>query len=106
LAGKMGICGAFWRETKLMAGNYPSCRRHHGPARRFTLFVSFGVPERASESRGWSGLAGWMKAQIRAKTRNRRRGWAEYRCPNEKMSCRGPTQGDGWRCSKLRSRSF
>jgi hypothetical protein len=34
----MGICGAFWRETKLMAGNYPFSRRHRGPARRFARF--------------------------------------------------------------------
>jgi hypothetical protein len=34
----MGICGAFWRETKLIAGNYPFSRRHHGPARRFARF--------------------------------------------------------------------
>jgi hypothetical protein len=34
-------------------------------------FVSSGHPERAPRSRGWPGLAGWMKAQIRAKTRNR-----------------------------------
>jgi hypothetical protein len=34
----MGICGAFWRETKLMAGNYPFSRRHRGPARRFACF--------------------------------------------------------------------
>jgi hypothetical protein len=38
LAGKMGICGAFWRETKLMAGNYPFSRRHRGPARSFVRF--------------------------------------------------------------------
>jgi hypothetical protein len=31
-------------------------------------FLSSGVPERAPEGRGWPGLAGWMKAQIRAKT--------------------------------------
>jgi hypothetical protein len=97
--GKMGICGAFWRETKLMAGNYPSVADTVGPLDVSRIFVSSGVPERASESRGWPGLVGWMKAQIGAKMRNRRRGWAEYRRPNEKMACRGPTQGHGWRCS-------
>jgi hypothetical protein len=30
-AGKMGICGTFWRETKLMAGNYPSVVDIAGP---------------------------------------------------------------------------
>jgi hypothetical protein len=41
-------------------------------------FVSFGLPERASGEWGWPGLAGWMKAQIRAKTRNRGRDWAFF----------------------------
>jgi hypothetical protein len=36
--GKMGICGAFWREAKLMEANYPSCGRHRGPARCFAHF--------------------------------------------------------------------
>jgi hypothetical protein len=61
--GKMGICGTFWRETKLMAGNYPSVADTVGPLDVSHVFVSSGVPERASESRGWPGLAGWMKAQ-------------------------------------------
>jgi hypothetical protein len=34
----MGICGVFWRETKLMAGNYPFSRRHRGSAQRFARF--------------------------------------------------------------------
>jgi hypothetical protein len=37
-----------------------------GPLAVSRVLVSSGVPERASESRGWPGLAGWMKAQIRA----------------------------------------
>jgi hypothetical protein len=41
-----------------------------------------------------------MKAQIRAKTRNRGRGWAEYHRPDVKNDVRGPSRGDGWRCSK------
>jgi hypothetical protein len=40
-----------------------------------------------------------MKAQIRAKTRNRGRGWAEFRRPDVKNGRRGPSRGDGWRCS-------
>jgi hypothetical protein len=38
----------------------------------FPLLLS-GVPERAPGDRGWPGLAGWMKAQIRGETRNRGR---------------------------------
>jgi hypothetical protein len=38
------------------------------------IFVSSGVPERASESRGWPGLFEWINTQIRTKTRNRRHG--------------------------------
>jgi hypothetical protein len=55
-------------------------RRHVGATRRAgsffdvsRVFVSSGVPERAPKGRGWPGLAGWMKAQIRAKSRNRGR---------------------------------
>jgi hypothetical protein len=40
----MGICGAFWRETKLMAGYYPFSRRHRGPAHRFTRFCFVRSP--------------------------------------------------------------
>jgi hypothetical protein len=82
-----------------MAGNYPSVTDTAGPLDVSRIFVSSRVPERASESRGWPGLAGWMKAQIRTKTRNRGRGWAEYRHPDLKMACRGPRRGHGWRCS-------
>jgi hypothetical protein len=48
-----------------MAGNYPSVADTAGPLDVSRVFVSSGVPERASESRGWPGLAGWMKAQFR-----------------------------------------
>jgi hypothetical protein len=48
-------------------------------------FVSSGVPERVPEGRGWPGLAGWMKAQIRAKSRNRGRDWAVFHRPDEKI---------------------
>jgi hypothetical protein len=51
----MGICDAFWRETKLMAGNYPSVADTAGPLDVSRNFVSSGVPERASESRGCLG---------------------------------------------------
>jgi hypothetical protein len=93
LAGKMGICGAFWRKMKLMAGNYPSVTDTVGPLNVLRFFISSRVPERASESRGWPGLAGWMKAQIRAKTRNRGRGWAEYHRPDEKNDLPGDDSG-------------
>jgi hypothetical protein len=52
-------------------------------------FVSSGIPEHAPGGRGWSGLAGWMKAQIRAKTRNRGRDWAVFRRPDEKKAVGG-----------------
>jgi hypothetical protein len=41
-----------------------------------------------------------MKAQIRAKTRNRGRDWAEYRRPDVKNGVRGPSRGGDWRCSQ------
>jgi hypothetical protein len=53
------------------------------------VFLLSGVPERAPEGRGWPGLAGWMKAQIRAKTRNRGRDWAVFCHPNEKKGAGG-----------------
>jgi hypothetical protein len=62
-------------------------------------FLSSGVPERAPGGRGWPGLAGWMKAQIRAKSRNRGRDWAVFRRPDENKGCRGPRRACGWRCS-------
>jgi hypothetical protein len=66
-------------------------RRQVGATRRVETFcavsrtfVSSGVPERALGGRGWPGLAGWMKAQIQVKTRNRGRDWAIFRRPNKK----------------------
>jgi hypothetical protein len=91
--GENGYMRRILEGNKLMMGNYPSSRQHRGPARRFAHFCFVRSPEHASESRGWPGLAGWMKAQIRAKTRNRGRDWAEYRRPDEKIGCRGPNQG-------------
>jgi hypothetical protein len=76
-----------------MAGNYPSVADTAGPLDVSHVFVSSGVPERASESRGWPELAGWMKAQIRVKTRNRGRDWTEYRCPDEKNNLPGANWG-------------
>jgi hypothetical protein len=55
------------------------------------------VPERSPEGRGWRGLAGWMKAQIRRKTRNRGRGWVIFHRPDEKIARRGPVRADEWR---------
>jgi hypothetical protein len=46
-----------------------------------------------------------MKAQIRAKMRNWRRGWAEYRRPDVKNGVQGPSRGDGWRCSNTREQA-
>jgi hypothetical protein len=63
-------------------------------------FLSSGVPECALEGRGWPGLAGWMKAQIRAKTRIRGRDWADLRRPDKKNACRGPRRECEWRYSK------
>jgi hypothetical protein len=56
-------------------------------------FVYSGLPERVPGGRGWHGLAGWMKAQIRAKTRNRGRDWAVFRHPNEKKRLSGASWG-------------
>jgi hypothetical protein len=63
----------------------------HDPRERVGIFLAFSraflsseVPERAPEGRGWPGLAGWMKAQIRAKTRIRGRDWTDLRRPDEK----------------------
>jgi hypothetical protein len=43
---------------KLMEGNTLSVADTAGPLDVSRVFVSSGVSERASESRGWSGLAG------------------------------------------------
>jgi hypothetical protein len=60
-----------WRGTTLSVANIA------GPLDVLRIFISSGVLEHSSESRGWPGLSGWMKAQIRAKTRNRGSDWAE-----------------------------
>jgi hypothetical protein len=70
-------------------------------SRPVPAFLSSGVSERAPGDRGWPGLAEWIKAQIRGKTRNRERDWAEYRRPDVKNGRRGPSRRDGWRCSKF-----
>jgi hypothetical protein len=46
---------------------YVFSRRQSGPV---PAFLSSGVSERATGDRGWPGLAGWIKAQIRGETRN------------------------------------
>jgi hypothetical protein len=70
------------REEDAMRTTTALSRRQVGATRRAgsflavsRAFLSSGVPERALEGRGWPGLAGWMKAQIRAKSRNRERDW-------------------------------
>jgi hypothetical protein len=75
-------------------------RRQVGATRRtgnflavLRAFLSSGVPERAPEGRGWPGLTGWMKAQIRAKTRNRGRDWAVFRRLDEKKRVSGASPG-------------
>jgi hypothetical protein len=81
-------------------------RRQVGATRRAGIFLavshaflSSGVPERAPGGRGWPGLAGWMKAQIWAKTRIRGRDWADLRRLDEKNGCQGPRRAREWRCS-------
>jgi hypothetical protein len=49
---------------------------------------------------GWPELAGWMKAQIRAKSRNRGHDWTVFRCSDEKKRYRKPRRAREWRCSK------
>jgi hypothetical protein len=64
-------------------------------------FLLFGLPERTPEGRGWPGLAGWMKAQIRAKMRIQGCDWADLRRPDEKKWVSGPRRACEWRCSKV-----
>jgi hypothetical protein len=82
-----------------MEGNYPFSRRHRGPARRFARFCFVRSPQARLGKPGWPRLVGWMKAQIRAKTRNPGRGWTEYRRLDVKNVVRGSSGGNGWRCS-------
>jgi hypothetical protein len=58
-------------EDETMRTTTAHSRRQVGATRRARIFLavsraflSSGVPEHAPEGRGWSGLAGWMKAQI------------------------------------------
>jgi hypothetical protein len=71
-------------------------RRQVGATRRAGIFLavsraflSSGVPGRAPEGRGWPGLTGWMKPQIRAKTRIRGRDWTDFRRLDKKMGTGG-----------------
>jgi hypothetical protein len=92
--GNYPFCGIL-EGNETNGGNYPSCRRYRGPAQCFARFC-FVWSHRARLKK--SGMA-WARRMDEspnpAKTRNRGRGWAEYRRPDEKMSCRGPTQGYG-----------
>jgi hypothetical protein len=68
-----------------------------GPHDVSRQILSSGVPERAPGDRGWCGLVGWMKGQIRMKTRNRGRDWAVFVHPDEKRrpgDLVGETVGD------------
>jgi hypothetical protein len=93
-------------EDEMMRTTITHSHRQVGATRRPGIFVAFlraflssGVPERAPEGRGWPGLAGSMKAQIRANTRIRGRDWADLRRPDEKNARRGPRRACEWRCS-------
>jgi hypothetical protein len=75
-------------------------RRQVGASRRAgnflavsRAFLSSRVPERAPEGRGWHGLAGWMKAKIRAKTGIREHDWADFRRPDKKKWGPGASPG-------------
>jgi hypothetical protein len=91
------------RMTTALSHRQVGATRHAGTFLAILrAFLSSGVPERAPGGRGWLGLAGWMKTQIQAKTRNRGRDWAIFRRPDEKKGCRGPRRDHGWRCSQCR----
>jgi hypothetical protein len=68
----MGICDAFWRENKKMEGTSPSATDIAGPLDVSRVFVSSGVPDRASGGLGWSGLSRWIKDLFHGKMRKRR----------------------------------
>jgi hypothetical protein len=76
-----------------MEGTTLSVTDTAGPLDVSRVFVSSGVPDRALESRGWPRLSRWMKAQIRAKTRNPGRGWTELCRPDEKKGHPGASSG-------------
>jgi hypothetical protein len=61
-------------------------RRQSGPV---LAFLSSGVPERVPRGRGWPGLAGWIKAQIRGETRNRGRDWTFFAVRMKKRAAGG-----------------
>jgi hypothetical protein len=90
-----------WREGE--GDLRPDCRvcvfsrRQSGPV---PAFLSSRVPERAPGDWGWPELAGWIKAKIWEKTRNRGRDWAEYHHPDVKNGCQRPSRENSWRCSK------
>jgi hypothetical protein len=74
----------------------PTSQGHttRGKFLRYFARISFVRSPRARPGRpGWPGLAGWMKAQIRAKSRNRGRDWADFRRPDEKNRVPGASPG-------------
>ena len=71
--GKWFYAAHFGGKTKLMEGTTCSVSDNAGPLDVSRAFVSSGVPNRASGTRGWHGLSGRMKGLIRTKTRNRGR---------------------------------
>jgi hypothetical protein len=73
------------RTTTALSHRQVGATRRAGTFRAVSrAFVSSRVPERAPVGRGWPGLAGWMKAQIREKMRNQGRDWAVFHRPDEK----------------------
>jgi hypothetical protein len=89
----MGICGTFWRETKLMARNYPPSRRHRRPARRFVHFCFVRSP-RARPGKPGVAWTRWMdESPNPGENEEPGRGWAEYRRPDVKNGCRGRVGG-------------
>jgi hypothetical protein len=73
------------RMTTALSRRQVRATRRAGTSLGFSrAFVSSRLPERGPGGRGWPGLAGSMKAQIRVKTRNRGCDWAIFRRPDEK----------------------
>ncbi len=59
--GKWFYAAYFGGKTKLMEGTTSSVADNTDLVDVSRAFVSSGVPDRASGSRGWPGLSGWMK---------------------------------------------
>jgi hypothetical protein len=74
-------------------------------ANRAGPFPLFSYPESPSAPRGTGvglGSPDGFRPKSGGKTRNRGRDWAEYCRPDVKNGRRGPSRGDGWRCSNVR----